>query len=245
MQKLYAETCLKLHYTEEALDAYKFLLFLSPKDQLFAKKVEELESIVLESISYEEVSNQKTHLRAVEENMSTDVEVLDEWEEMSHHTKKTDEELLKEIDIDGQVKIKEPELESTYFHQEFDRENDQVDDLSENNPPVVTFTLIDLYLKQQHYLLALKVVEDILKSHPHDQRALKKKEEIESYISRTEENSESVEEEQQSAGPDLSELIDAKLKENHERANKQEEMISRAYQVFLDKILERQKVYQK
>lgn len=46
LQKLFADICLNLGYKEEALDAYKYLLFINPRDKEVALQVSALESVI-------------------------------------------------------------------------------------------------------------------------------------------------------------------------------------------------------
>lgn len=48
LQKLFADVCLELNYKEEALDTYKYLLFINPRDKEVAAQVTKLERIIEE-----------------------------------------------------------------------------------------------------------------------------------------------------------------------------------------------------
>jgi tetratricopeptide (TPR) repeat protein len=48
LQKLFAEICLLLNYKEEALDTYKYLLFINPRDKEVADQVLRLEHLIEE-----------------------------------------------------------------------------------------------------------------------------------------------------------------------------------------------------
>jgi tetratricopeptide (TPR) repeat protein len=43
LQKIFAQACVELGHLEEALDTYKYLLFLNPRDRFFAQQVKKLE----------------------------------------------------------------------------------------------------------------------------------------------------------------------------------------------------------
>lgn len=43
LQKLFAQTCLQISHLDEALETYKYLLFMNPKDRFFADQVKKLE----------------------------------------------------------------------------------------------------------------------------------------------------------------------------------------------------------
>jgi tetratricopeptide (TPR) repeat protein len=46
LQKLFADVCLELGYKEEALDAYKYLLFINPRDKEVSQQVTMLENMI-------------------------------------------------------------------------------------------------------------------------------------------------------------------------------------------------------
>ena len=48
LQKLFADVCLELNYKQEALDTYKYLLFINPRDRDVAIQVATLESLIEE-----------------------------------------------------------------------------------------------------------------------------------------------------------------------------------------------------
>lgn len=48
LQKLFADVCLELNYKQEALDTYKYLLFINPRDKEVAMQVATLESLIEE-----------------------------------------------------------------------------------------------------------------------------------------------------------------------------------------------------
>lgn len=43
LQKLFAQTCLQINHLDEALETYKYLLFMNPQDKFFAEQVKKLE----------------------------------------------------------------------------------------------------------------------------------------------------------------------------------------------------------
>ncbi len=83
LQRLFAEACEKVGHDYEALETYKFLLFLNPKDSEAAKKVAELES---KSESLADVSpSSKGELFPVED-LSANEELEDvSWVEVNFH----------------------------------------------------------------------------------------------------------------------------------------------------------------
>lgn len=47
LQKIFAQACIHLGHLEEALDTFKYLLFMNPKDKFFAEQVKKLEDDLL------------------------------------------------------------------------------------------------------------------------------------------------------------------------------------------------------
>ena len=92
MQKLFAGSCEKLKYLEEALDTYKHILLLNPKDNDTSKNIQTLE----ERFSYVEIHNQKNselqknNLFNIENLSGTPDSLIDIdidcWEEVSTHS---------------------------------------------------------------------------------------------------------------------------------------------------------------
>lgn len=49
LQKLFAQTCLQISHLDEALEVYKYLLFMNPRDKFFAEQVKKLEDDLYQS----------------------------------------------------------------------------------------------------------------------------------------------------------------------------------------------------
>lgn len=49
LQKLFAQTCLQISHLDEALETYKYLLFMNPRDKFFAEQVTKLEADLYQS----------------------------------------------------------------------------------------------------------------------------------------------------------------------------------------------------
>ena len=89
LQKLFAQVCLKIGQDDEALEAYKYLLFLGPKDQeiaAFVKKLEdreeEMSADFLPPLPFEsEVDQFRIENLSLSSHEDTDIHV-DGWEEV-------------------------------------------------------------------------------------------------------------------------------------------------------------------
>lgn len=184
LQKLFAQTCINLGYLEEALETFKFLLLLNPRDEYVAQQVKLLEDDLLINEDAEELYRDMNKLTSFEDDE-------DQWVQVDFNRRKSD----KDDDIIGNwsvesdsplekfkndiknenLNINESSLDDDYFHEEYD--NDE-DDLEVNSDPIITHTLVDLYLKQGHYKKAIEILESILELHPNDKASRKKLKEI-------------------------------------------------------------------
>lgn len=230
LQKLFADVCLELGKDEEALETFKYLLFINPRDKDVAEQVSFLEKKIDDRyrhnhrpiiIPESELSSQRI---APSESPLFDVDKLntgpkydfDDWmtvdlnRESKGATKPLTETKKEESDYDqwnvkksDQVHIAPPAVESPVklavvpkedfrtYEVHLDLDEDQlVDDeiiaqsspqdakLKEEETPLVTHTLVDLYCGQGHIEKALEVLEKILLLNPSDQKTINKIKEI-------------------------------------------------------------------
>ena len=188
LQKLFAKTCINLSHLEEALQTFKYLLLLNPNDSYVADQIKILEDDLL---IHEEDENPITEeLEQVQKDFDDFNE--NEWVEVSFNKKyeKVDEQLdnwdvkknespleqFKEELKTAEITVKEHKLDDEYYHEDYDNQSEDVIDANEDNlvefkqseKPIITHTLVDLYLKQNHYDKAIEILENILEIHPHD-----------------------------------------------------------------------------
>lgn len=105
LQRLFAEACEQIGHDYEALETYKFLLFLNPKDSEAAKKVAELES---KNESFADVvESSKGELFPVEDLNSTEELENVSWVEVNFH-KNASEEKPQEADQDSWKMVSGP-----------------------------------------------------------------------------------------------------------------------------------------
>lgn len=184
LQKLFAQTCINLGYLEEALETFKFLLLLNPKDEYVAQQVKLLEDDLLINEDTEEIYKDMNKLTSFEDDE-------DQWVQVDFNRRKSDRdddiigswsvetdsplEKFKKDVKNKNLNINESSLDDDYFYEEYD--NDE-DDLEVNSDPIITHTLVDLYLKQGHYKKAIEILESILELHPNDKASRKKLKEI-------------------------------------------------------------------
>ncbi|MCB9060381.1 MAG: tetratricopeptide repeat protein [Halobacteriovoraceae bacterium] len=168
LQKLFAEVCTKLNHEEEALEVYKFLLFLNPKDYEIQGKVKDLEN--RETFQFlEEKSFSK------EENLASGpFDDLDDWVQvdfMEGVNQEAEEEIGNEWTI-GPTNIQEITkeeippvmLENNNRPSEFEPNNEKI--LTTSVEPkksdvnnIVTLTLVDLYVSQGYYAKAKEILK--------------------------------------------------------------------------------------
>ena len=159
---LFARACYEMSYFDEALEAYKYILLLNPQDELALKRVEELE----------DRSEIHQNYALVTDSVGEEDEEFDDWstvELASLHARQgseKQEKISEEKEIDEQQwqitdRVVEAETEEVNF--------DQQDD--EQQEPLVTQTLVDIYCAQKHYQKAIDLLHQILKKNPEDQKA--------------------------------------------------------------------------
>jgi tetratricopeptide (TPR) repeat protein len=158
MQRLFAEACEVLGNKEEALDTYKFLLFINPRDSLAASKVEKLEEF--ERQQREENVTQKSLFTVDQLNDRPKAEDHDDWVQV---------ELGVTLPLAQEKEQPEPksDVEDEWI---FKSSGPTAKDLAQEVTPVITHTLVDLYIAQGHQLKALEILEKILELNPGDHR---------------------------------------------------------------------------
>lgn len=197
LQKIFAQACIHLGHLEEALDTYKYLLFMNPKDKFFAQEVKRLEDDLLvghkklsleqlieapgllpisqpESIDddWVQVDFNKTQPQVVEEKKVLTEDAPNEEDQwvMKLQSPLEEHPILKN-------EIAERSLEDDFYADEFEEEGD-IDEMNESSissdTPIVSHTLIDLYCAQHYYDKAIELLEKILELNPADIPSIEK-----------------------------------------------------------------------
>lgn len=160
--KYFAESAELTNNFQEALETFKFILFLNPKDQEAIVKVKYLESKNDPSqtiLNYSETFDEA----AIDKNQ--DKLSIDDWilfdiaKDSSSIANKKNTEIKKQA-----VLVEEKAKVAT---------KEKVD-----ATPVITHTLVDLYIKQGHLEKANEILEKILLLNPSDHKTLEKKNEV-------------------------------------------------------------------
>lgn len=193
LQKIFALSCLHLGHMDEALETYKYLLFLNPKDRFFAEQVKKLEDDLL-------VGHKKLTLDQLIKSPELPMIIAsqgmdDDWVQVDFNRPPVVEEApeIKKVVIEDEWvmknagleehpllktdKIVERSLEDEYYADEFRDEGDIEEVNSQNlvtETPIVSHTLIDLYCSQKYFDKAIELLEKILELNPTDEVSRRK-----------------------------------------------------------------------
>ena len=130
------------------------------------------------------------------------------------------------------LSIEERDIDDEYFHEEYDNEDEMGDEaLAKDEDPIITHTLVDLYIRQGYPEKAVEILESILELHPNDKATLKKLVETKALgapKSFVDEND--IEDGQEE---DLANIVEAKVKSEKERSMKE---LENKLSIFLQKI---------
>jgi tetratricopeptide (TPR) repeat protein len=167
LQKLFAEACLALGEEEKALETFKFLLFLNPKDEYSKEKILKLEDKVM-------VQVESIPARVIKEPHSPRPLFDDEddnWVAMNLAEAPTPKKEIPKMD---KVEVIERSLDDDYYSDDPD-----MDEKNESEPqasePVISHTLVDLYIAQGVFDIANELLDKILKAYPADKSTQEKK----------------------------------------------------------------------
>jgi tetratricopeptide (TPR) repeat protein len=203
LQKIFAQACIHLGHLEEALDTYKYLLFLNPRDKFFATEVKKLEDdlmvghkkLTLDQLikapdmeipvsdsvddDWVQVDFNRTHKKAIPEK-NPEQEIKSTGDEDAWHMKRPGEESSQELHPILRKAVEERSLEDDFYADEFEDDGniDEVNSTINADAPIVSHTLIDLYCSQHYYDKAIELLEKILELNPEDRNSMRKLEEV-------------------------------------------------------------------
>ncbi len=127
------------------------------------------------------------------------------------------------------LKIEEHSLDDDYYYEEYDDESAaKIEGEEAAQEPIITHTLVDLYIRQGHMDKAAKLLESILELHPDDRPTAEKLAQIKGSTSLRNEP-----EEAQEDAPDLAHIVEEKTRDGRDRSLK---MLENKLNVFLQKI---------
>jgi pentatricopeptide repeat protein len=194
LQKLFAKICINLGYLEEALQTFKCLLLINPKDTYVAEQVKLLEDDLLIEEDEVKVNNNEY----IEKRMNSFDSEEDDWVQVSFNKEDRRESRsepdegsdwevssglnpLKSFKDDiktGNLSVEEHDLDDNYYHEEHDNKSEKVIDEKVNNDPIITHTLVNLYCKQGHLDKAIELLDSIIELHPNDSASIRKRDEL-------------------------------------------------------------------
>ena len=200
LQRIFAQSCINLGYLEEALDTFKYLLFMNPKDKYFAEQVKTLEDDL--HIGHKKFSLDQ--LIKAPDRPELPIETSDDdWVQVDFNqesTKRSTHQIehkaetpvaKDELALDDQWVMKKPgpesilksekiierSLEDDYYADEFEEEGD-IEEMNDqnvtNDSPIISHTLIDLYCTQRYFDKAIELLQKILELNPNDRASIDK-----------------------------------------------------------------------
>jgi pentatricopeptide repeat protein len=190
LQKLFAEVCMKLDYLEEALNTYKNLLLINPRDEEVAVQVKLIEDdLLVEHVEELPVGYVEKRLDTFDDDDDDWVQV--DFNQVERRTESVDDWNVKSIPSSpldsfkssiekGEFEIKEADLNDEYYFEDHDTESDDVidEDSGAHSDPIITHTLVDLYCKQGYFDKAIELLDNILELHSDDKASFNKRDEI-------------------------------------------------------------------
>jgi tetratricopeptide (TPR) repeat protein len=260
LQKIFAQACIHLGHLEEALDTFKYLLFLNPKDKYFAQEVKKLEDDLLvghkklsldqlikapdfqaEKVSVPSFDDDWVQVNFVDHSQPEEKNPLSLQGNQINSDESEDHWVMKKSGSEVHPILKEEviqkkSLEDDFFADEFEEVGD-IDDLNAvtipSESPIISHTLIDLYCSQHYYDKAIELLEKILELNPDDQISLKKLEKVKLFKTQ---NAPLLAESTEQAGHD--ELIS--IIENQVKSQSPKELrLQTAFDKFLNVLRER------
>lgn len=193
LQKLFAQVCMDLGLFDEALDTYKFLLFINPRDSFFAEQVRKLEN----DQNPERIIPKNVILKSPDNKKSDDLNE-DDWSIVSFSNKveqpigfNSEDSWVVEKNQgvtsptapvnEDDWQIMSRSIDDDYFSDEevSPEDSDIPEEINQNDDTFfANHTLVDLYLSQNYTDSAIDLLEKIIEKHPNDQKSIQKLKEI-------------------------------------------------------------------
>ena len=253
LQKIFAQACMHLGHLEEALDTYKYLLFMNPKEKFFAEQVKKLEDDLF--VGHKKLSLDQIVKAPDMSHIPTPQSFDDDWVQVDFGKQQdaVDTPKLEEPGVDqwemrkssqeDEPKVQTPfegrSLEDDYFADEFSTDGD-IDESNEsevsNEAPIVSHTLIDLYCAQKYFDKAIELLEKIIELNPRDQSSIEKLKQVKQLASSNAPESSSKEED---GHAELISIIENQVKAKSPKELKLEETFGQ----FLHAIKDRSQHY--
>ena len=199
LQKLFGNVCLQINHLEEALETFKYLLFINPRDVEVAKHVKILEDKLMSPFTNDknssefiddEIMEKEDFFQIDDLNSSPMFKDENNWSQVdfssNEDSKEQEDDILfeehnpslKDEDPDPSKAVAPPAEPEVYSLDQDDQEESE-------SSPVVTHTLVDLYCAQGHLNKALEVLEKILELNPTDEKTLHRLNEIKGLVGKS------------------------------------------------------------
>ncbi len=185
LQRLFAQTCLELGYLDEALETFKYLLFLNPRDPFYAEKVRTLEDDLQRRtiIKPQSALKKAPGHTPVSESLEEDWAMVDfagrdtapaastDEDQWTMRTTVPQEQRAPQPSLPDEWKIMERSIDDDFFSDEEVEPEDAEAPVAADAAPLASHTLVDLYLAQNHLAPAIDLLESFLQQNPNDQRS--------------------------------------------------------------------------
>jgi pentatricopeptide repeat protein len=260
LQKIFAQACIHLGHLEEALETYKYLLFMNPQDRFFAQEVKRLEDDLLighKKLSLEQLAKapdmpvvsapapqdddwvqvdfgRQSSPSASEDSFKGSADVLplsDEWVMKRPGEEEIDKGIQHPILKEAEFHTRD--LEDDFYADEFRDEGDIEEmnaELVTNDAPIISHTLIDLYCAQRYYDKAIELLNKILELNPDDRSTQQKLEQVRQL--KLAHEGQTIEEIEQEGHEELINLIETQVKTKTPKESK----LHQAFHRFLDEV---------
>ncbi len=186
LQKLFAQVCLELGNLDEALETFKYLLFLNPSDKYSATQVHALEDDLQKR---QTVRPQSVVLKAPAAAGTQFGIDEDDWAMVDFAPEKRSEEPQDSPEDQWSMgapsalpttppsreedwKVMSRTIDDDFFSDDEVTPEDADAPLPKDSTPMASHTLVDLYVAQNHIGPAIDLLENIISLNPNDRRSV-------------------------------------------------------------------------
>jgi tetratricopeptide (TPR) repeat protein len=199
MQRLYAQACLETGDGERALETFKWLLFLNPRDATLATHVRNLEAgpqAVKPVLSRESVRKAPDTSKSFSSD-EDDWSVMDFSPASPPPTEEDRWQMTTPADIEAPSVTGKAEdwqvmsraLDDDFFSDEEVTPENAEAPAPEETAPLVSHTLVDLYVSQNHLAAAVELLQKYIALNPRDEKSLQRLAELEVFRRQQEDGS--------------------------------------------------------
>lgn len=184
LQKLFGENCVVLGHNEEALESYKYLLFQNPKDEEVSKMVSKIEDSYLPTVEPEIIKSELFEIDEIDVLPEKSKNNLDEWIKVDLKKDTVSKEIEEDDSSDWKVERISTEKPSLVLKTNLEILKEEEVGISENEngdsleTPVITHSLVDLYINQGYLTKAKELLLKIIELNPNEEASRKKLEEV-------------------------------------------------------------------